>query len=77
MKLPNWGNWKNRKSQKQKILSQIEETIRQTERAGRAADRLVAALDGESGWFVCECRQKNTRNENGTINSTPGHKRCA
>ena len=74
MKLPNWFNWQNRKTQKQEILSQIDDTIKKTEHANRVADRVIAALDGETGWFECKFWPNPTRNKNGTINSTSDHK---
>ena len=61
MKLPNWfSKMLNRKSQKE-ILAQIDEHHQITIQTNEALDKMIAALDGESEWFDCNCIQKPYR----------------
>lgn len=49
----NW--WMNKKRQQDEINKMIEDHHRITNEADKALNKMIAALDGETGWFTCTC----------------------
>ena len=60
----NW--WVNRKRQQDEINKMIEDHHRITSEADEALNKMIAALDGETGWFTCTCNNNRHPNRRST-----------
>jgi hypothetical protein len=65
-------SWLIRPLEKNKeALNQIKKHRQLLHETNDAVDQMIAALDGETGWFECGCREKIKKEcTNGTIQNT-------
>ena len=56
----NWFKkiWFVRSNQDEEIDKLIADHKALTEKADRALSQMIAALDGETGWFECSCTER-------------------
>ena len=75
MRLPNWLRFTPRITQKQ-VWEAIADHEVIIEKADKAIDKLIAALDGENDWFECKCleiKPKLKEKKNGVLPHTQHH----
>jgi hypothetical protein len=48
--------WMEKRRQEAEINKMIDDHQRITSEAEQALDKMIAALDGETGWFTCSCK---------------------
>lgn len=58
--IENW--WKRKLHMEVEIDKMIEDHKIVTAKANDALNRMIAALDGEVGWFTCSCVENENRN---------------
>ena len=58
--IKNW--WDKKRRLEAEINKMIENHSRITSEADKALTQMIAALDGETGWFSCSCIDKRDNN---------------
>ena len=60
---------------KKQTLAEIEAHLKLNYQAGQSIDKLIAALDGETHWFECGCKEvepkKKQVNNHGSFSGAP------
>ena len=60
--IKNW--WQRKRNMESEIDKMIEDHKEVTAKANDALNRMIAALDGEVGWFTCSCVDSRNGNHN-------------
>jgi len=58
--IKNW--WDRKRNMESEIDKMIEDHKEVTAKANEALNLMIAALDGETGWFSCSCVEKRDNN---------------